>query len=117
MVMTGGHGGGVRIVVGHGRRFGRRREMLSGGFEEVPVIIGVIGVSLPSQIFAVIRGAFAFTKEAIVKIFRGRETGFELGVLGGQAGGVFVCRGAAKVEAEGCVYPVEGEGLSFGVVD
>lgn len=62
--------------------------MLLGRFEKVPVIIGIVWVNLASQIFVVVGGAFA--KEAIVKIFRGGETCLKLGVLGGQAGGVFV---------------------------
>lgn len=86
--MAGGHGRGIRIVIRHGRRFRRRREMLLGRLEEMPVIIRIIWVSLASQIFVVIHGTFA--KEAIVKIFRGGETCLKLGVLGGQAGGVFV---------------------------
>lgn len=78
--MAGGHGRGIRIVIRHGRRFRRRREMLSGRFEEVSVIVGIIWVSLASQIFVVIRGTFA--KEAIFKGFRGGETCLKLGVLG-----------------------------------
>ena len=79
--MTGEDGGGNGIMIGHRRRFRRWRGMLLSRFEEVTVIVGIIRVSLASQIFVVIRGAFV--KEAIFDVVGGGETGFKLGVLGG----------------------------------
>ena len=79
--MTGEDGGGIGIMIGHGRRFRRWREVLLSRFQEMTVIIGIIRVSLASQIFVVIRGTFV--EEAIFDIVRGGETGFKLGVLRG----------------------------------
>ena len=79
--MTGEDGGGTGVMIGYRRRFRRWREMLLSGFEEVTVIVGIIRVSLASQIFVVIRGAFV--KEAIFIVVWGGETGLKLGVLGG----------------------------------
>ena len=79
--MAGGDRGGVEIVVKHRRRFRCWRETLLSRFEEMPVVVGIIRVSLATRLFVIFRGAFV--KEVILDMLGGRETCFKLGVLGG----------------------------------
>lgn len=68
----------------------------SRGFEKVSVVVGVVGVG-----FFVV-GVLVLVEEvfSVFGFFGVLETGIELWVLGGEFGGIVVCRCAAKVEAE-----------------
>ena len=78
--MTGENRGGFGIVIGHGRWFRRWRETLPTWFEEMTVVIRIIRISLASQIFGAVRGAFI--KKVVLYIFGGWQTIFKLGMLG-----------------------------------
>lgn len=113
--MACGDRGGFDVVVRQGGRFRRRRGTLPSRFEEMTVVVWIVRVSLAGQIFVIV--CRAFVKEVVLSLFGREKPGFKLRILGGQAGGVVVGGRAAEVEPEGCVYSVEGEGLSVGVVD
>ena len=75
-------------MVGYGRRLGRWRETLLGRFKEMAVVVGVVWVSLASQIFNFIGGFFL--KEIIFNMLGGGEACLKPRILGGYTGGVFV---------------------------